>query len=51
MSNAITNVTEEQVMVVKDQQTKTSNTFEKISSEFEIEFQNQMHGVIRLLKN
>ena len=35
MRNAITNVSEEQVTVVKDQETKTSNTFEKISSEFE----------------
>ena len=35
MSNAITNVSEEQATVLKDQETKTSNTFEKISSEFE----------------
>ena len=34
MRNAITNVSGEQVTVVKDQETKTSNTFEKISSEF-----------------
>ena len=35
MSNAITNVSEEQATVGKDQETKTANTFEKISSEFE----------------
>ncbi|XP_076670153.1 kinesin-like protein Klp61F [Andrena cerasifolii] len=35
MRNAITNVSEEQATIVKDLETKTSNTFEKISSEFE----------------
>ncbi|XP_076673120.1 kinesin-like protein KIF11 isoform X2 [Andrena cerasifolii] len=35
MSNAITNVSEEQATVVKDQETKTSNAFEEISREFE----------------
>ncbi|XP_076678863.1 kinesin-like protein Klp61F [Andrena cerasifolii] len=35
MRGAIANVSEEQVTVVKDQATKTSDTFQKMSSEFE----------------